>query len=186
MLEVGQLEDLGRDGGQTVAVETENLQTAGQVGEAARLQPRDAVVVQEAARQNATNGLSQERDASGPDSIYDPPPRDTHRFLSASAGKELALMSPMALLLRSSVSRLRKGSSCSAEIPAIRLFALKTHTHTCASVKQSHARKRRHFFAACAEARTNYKPTLLLPGARRPFGFPDVLFCLLGNYRRGI
>lgn len=37
VLEVGQLEDLGWDGGQPVAVETENLQTAGQVGEAARL-----------------------------------------------------------------------------------------------------------------------------------------------------
>lgn len=47
MLEVGQLEDLGWDVGQTIAVETENLQTAGQVGEAARLQRRDAVVVQE-------------------------------------------------------------------------------------------------------------------------------------------
>lgn len=50
MQEVGQLEDLGRDGGQTIAVQTENLQTAGQVGEAARLQRRDAVVVQEAGR----------------------------------------------------------------------------------------------------------------------------------------
>lgn len=37
MLQVGQLEDLGWDGGQTIAVQTENLQTAGQVGEAARL-----------------------------------------------------------------------------------------------------------------------------------------------------
>lgn len=38
MLEVGQLEDLGRDAGKTVAVQAENLQTAGQVGEASRLQ----------------------------------------------------------------------------------------------------------------------------------------------------
>lgn len=38
MLEVGQLEDLGWDGGQTVAVQPKNLQTARQVGEAARLQ----------------------------------------------------------------------------------------------------------------------------------------------------
>lgn len=51
VLEVGQLEDLGRDGGQTVAVETEDLQAAGQVGEAARLQRGDAVVVQEARAQ---------------------------------------------------------------------------------------------------------------------------------------
>lgn len=87
MLEVGQLEDLGRDGGQTVAVETENLQTAGQVGEAARLQPRDAVVVQEAARQNATNGLSQERDASGPDSIYDPPTLRHSQVLERQRGE---------------------------------------------------------------------------------------------------
>lgn len=50
MLQVGQLEDLGWDGGQTIAVQTENLQTAGQVGEAARLQQRDTVVVQEAGR----------------------------------------------------------------------------------------------------------------------------------------
>lgn len=47
MLEVGQLEDLGWDVGQAIAVETENLQTAGQVGEAACLQRRDTVVVQE-------------------------------------------------------------------------------------------------------------------------------------------
>lgn len=47
MLEVGQLEDLGWDGGQTVAVQPQNLQTARQVGEAARLQRRDTVVVQE-------------------------------------------------------------------------------------------------------------------------------------------
>lgn len=51
MLEVGQLEDLGWDGGQTIAVQTEDLQTAGQVGEAARLQRRDAVAVQEAGEQ---------------------------------------------------------------------------------------------------------------------------------------
>lgn len=51
MLEVGQLEDLGWDGGQTVAVQTENLQTAGQVGEAPRLQGCDTIVVQEAGRQ---------------------------------------------------------------------------------------------------------------------------------------
>lgn len=48
MLEVGQLEDLGRDGGQAVAIQPKNLQTARQVGEAARLQRRDAIVVQEA------------------------------------------------------------------------------------------------------------------------------------------
>lgn len=57
MLEVGKLEDLGWDGGQTVAVQTENLQTAGQVGEAACLQRRDAVVVQEAGKQER-EGLS--------------------------------------------------------------------------------------------------------------------------------
>lgn len=45
MLEVGQLEDLGRDGGEAVAVEPENLQTAGQVGEAARLKRRDPIVI---------------------------------------------------------------------------------------------------------------------------------------------
>lgn len=33
----------------------------------------------------------------------------------------------MALLLRSSVSRARKGRSCSGKTPAILLFALKTH-----------------------------------------------------------
>lgn len=38
MLKVGQLEDLGWDGGQTVAVQLKNLQTARQVGEAACLQ----------------------------------------------------------------------------------------------------------------------------------------------------
>lgn len=47
MLEVGQLEDLGWDGGQAVAVQPENLQTAGQVGEAAGLQRRDTIVVEE-------------------------------------------------------------------------------------------------------------------------------------------
>lgn len=47
MLEVGQLEDLGRDGREAVAVEPENLQAAGQVGEAAGLQRRDAIVVQD-------------------------------------------------------------------------------------------------------------------------------------------
>lgn len=38
MLEVGQLEDLGWDGGEAVAIEPQNLQTAGQVGKTARLQ----------------------------------------------------------------------------------------------------------------------------------------------------
>lgn len=52
---------------------------------------------------------------------------DTHRFLSGSAGKEAALTSVTALLLRSSVSRARKGCSCSGKMPAILLFALKTH-----------------------------------------------------------
>lgn len=52
--------------------------------------------------------------------------RDTHRFLRGRAGKELALISTMMLLLRSSVSRARKGPSCSAEILVILLFALKT------------------------------------------------------------
>ena len=47
MLEVGQLEDLGWDWGQAVAVQPENLQTAGQVGEAAGLQRRDTIVVEE-------------------------------------------------------------------------------------------------------------------------------------------
>lgn len=37
MLEVGQLEDLSWDGGEPVSVEPKNLQTAGQVGEAACL-----------------------------------------------------------------------------------------------------------------------------------------------------
>lgn len=47
MLEVGQLEDLGWDGGEAVAVEPKNLQTVGQVGEAARLQWRDTIVVEQ-------------------------------------------------------------------------------------------------------------------------------------------
>ena len=38
MLEVGKLEDLGWDGGEAVAIELENLQTAGQVGKTAHLQ----------------------------------------------------------------------------------------------------------------------------------------------------
>lgn len=46
MLEVGQLEDLGWDGGEAVAVEPENLQTAGQVGKTARLQEWDPIVVE--------------------------------------------------------------------------------------------------------------------------------------------
>lgn len=47
MLEVRQLEDLGWDGGETVAVEPKNLQTAREVGEAARLQWWDTIVVEE-------------------------------------------------------------------------------------------------------------------------------------------
>lgn len=47
MLEVGQLEDLGRDGGEAVTVESENLQAAGQVGEASRLQRWDTIAVEE-------------------------------------------------------------------------------------------------------------------------------------------
>lgn len=50
MLEVGQLEDLGWDGGEAVAVEAKNLQRAGQVGEASGLQRRDPVVVEEPAK----------------------------------------------------------------------------------------------------------------------------------------
>lgn len=46
MMEVGELEDLGWDGGQTVAVEAEDLQVAGQVGEAAQLQRGDTIVVE--------------------------------------------------------------------------------------------------------------------------------------------
>ncbi len=45
MLEVGQLEDLGRDGGETVAVQSKKLQAARQVGKAACLQRRDTIVV---------------------------------------------------------------------------------------------------------------------------------------------
>lgn len=121
VLEVGQLEDLGRDGGQTVAVQTENLETAGQVGEAARLQRGDAVVVQEARAQKHPSAAAQAGRQE------EPRADDTHRFLSGSAGKEAALMSVMALLLRSSVSRARKGCSCSGKRPAILLFALKAH-----------------------------------------------------------
>lgn len=62
---------------------------------------------------------------------------DTHRFLSGSTGKEAALMSVMALLLRSSVSRARKGCSCSGKMPAILLFALKTHGGS--SKRQKHS-----------------------------------------------
>lgn len=47
MPQVGQLEDLGGDGGEAVAAESENLQTMRQVGEAARLQRRDPVAVEE-------------------------------------------------------------------------------------------------------------------------------------------
>lgn len=46
MLEVGQLEDLGWDGGEAVAVEPESLQTAGQVGKTACLQWWDTIVVE--------------------------------------------------------------------------------------------------------------------------------------------
>lgn len=45
--EAGQLEDLGWDGGEAVAVELKNLQSAGQVGEAAGLHQRDPIVVEE-------------------------------------------------------------------------------------------------------------------------------------------
>lgn len=38
MLEVGKLEELGWDGGEAVAIEPKNLQSAGQVGKTARLQ----------------------------------------------------------------------------------------------------------------------------------------------------
>lgn len=47
MLKVGQLEDLGWDAGQAIAVEPESEQTAGQVGKTARLQRGDAIVVEE-------------------------------------------------------------------------------------------------------------------------------------------
>lgn len=46
MQQAGQREDLGWDGGQAVAVEPEELQAAGQVGEAARLQGGDPIVVE--------------------------------------------------------------------------------------------------------------------------------------------
>lgn len=45
MLEVGQLEDLSWDGGQTIAVQPKNMQSAGQIGEAAGLQRWDPIVV---------------------------------------------------------------------------------------------------------------------------------------------
>lgn len=45
MLEVGELEDLGRDGGEAVAVQPEDLQSAGQVDKTARLQGGNAIVV---------------------------------------------------------------------------------------------------------------------------------------------
>lgn len=54
--------------------------------------------------------------------------QDTHRFLRGKAGKELTLISTRLLLLRSSVSRATKGTSCSAETLLILLFALKTQT----------------------------------------------------------
>lgn len=66
VLEVGQLEDLGRDGGQAVAVQTEHLQTAGQVGEAARLQRGDAVVVQEPRGQKPPSAAAQAETAPVP------------------------------------------------------------------------------------------------------------------------
>lgn len=53
---------------------------------------------------------------------------DTHRFLRGRVGNELALISTMLLLLRSSVSRAWRGLSCSAEILVILLFALKIQT----------------------------------------------------------
>lgn len=58
MLEVGQLEDLGWDGGEAVAVEPKNLQTARQVGEAARLQWRDTVIVEEPENESFNNKVS--------------------------------------------------------------------------------------------------------------------------------
>lgn len=45
VLEVGELEDLGRDGGEAVAVQPEDLQSAGQVDKTARLQGGNAIVV---------------------------------------------------------------------------------------------------------------------------------------------
>lgn len=56
VLEAGQLEDLGRDGGQAVAVEPQDLQRAGQVGEAARLHRGDAVVVEEPETRRGQDG----------------------------------------------------------------------------------------------------------------------------------
>lgn len=61
--------------------------------------------------------------------------QDTHRFLRGRAGKELALISTRLLLLRSSISRATKGTSCSAETLLILLFALKTQT-TVASINE--------------------------------------------------
>lgn len=49
-------------------------------------------------------------------------------------------MSVMALLLRSSVSRARKGSSCSGKTAMILLFALKTHDGFSKCQKNSHTR----------------------------------------------
>lgn len=41
------MEILGRDGGKTVAIQPEDLQAVGQVGEAAGLKHRDTIVVEE-------------------------------------------------------------------------------------------------------------------------------------------
>lgn len=125
MQEVGQLEDLGRDGGQTVAVEPENLQAARQVGEAAALQRRDAVVVQEPAGGSGQGLKHVEIEMMIVTTLGN---GGTHRFLRGRAGKELALISTMLLLLRSSVSMAMKAPSCSAKILVILLFALKTQT----------------------------------------------------------
>lgn len=47
MLQVGELEELGRDVGDPVPIETENLECCGQVPEAAQLKHRYPVVVQD-------------------------------------------------------------------------------------------------------------------------------------------
>lgn len=108
-------------------------------------------------------------------------PKHTHRFLSGKAGKEPALISVMWLLLRSSVSRARKGPSCSVAILDNLLFALKTQTPTlhindkiAALSDGRRAPDSREGFPTnvtlTANCPTPSIPTILL--------FTDVLFCL--------
>lgn len=57
VLKVGQLEDLGWDGGEAVAVELEDLQATGQVDKAAYLQRGNPVVVKIADSERSTQKI---------------------------------------------------------------------------------------------------------------------------------